>query len=223
MNLKRMLTKIMVLTLVSAAAILPMSSFANEVEKDANSGNPFMEKVKVDPQTRLLGLVAEYTPEASSQWETLFQSKETIKSTITSLKAELEPLIEAYRASNKETNMAEKEAFIADLRAQVENGDITTEEAAAIFETKKNERMEAKTTKKSERENIKAERLAERQANRSEKKALGEILRLSASEENDAEVIAALNKLLALGLEAESKGYTHIENLETKLAELATL
>lgn len=223
MKLRKMLTKITVLTIIAAAAILPMASFANEVEKDNITGNPFMENVKVDPQTRLLELVANYTPEASAQWESLFQSKETIKSTIDTLNSELKPLIEAYRATNKGAFDAEKEAFIADLRAQVESGEITNEEAATIFKTKKDLRVETKASKVTERENIKSERLAERASNKAERQGLRGLLKLSATEENDAEIITTLNALLTIGLEAESKGYDHIENLETRLIELSAM
>ena len=223
MNLRKMLTKITVLSIVSATAILPMSSFASEIPTDTKSGNPFIANTKIDPQEKILALATEYTPESVAQWESLFLSKDTIRSEITSLKIQLDPLIEGYRLSIKDSFIAEKDAFVADLRAQIENGDLTTEEAAAIYETQKNQRTDTIIEKKAERELIKAQRAAERQTNKTERKALGERLRLSVSEENDAQIILTLNNLLALALEAESKGYTHIENLEAKLVELSTL
>jgi len=223
MNLKKLATKITILSILATMTAMPLASFANETDNHQTNGNPFMEKVKVDPQTRILDLAAEYTPDSVETWVSLFESKESIKETISSLKNEIKPILEANRENNKEEANANKEAFIDDLWGQVENEEISEEEAATIFESKKNEHLEIRQEKKANRQALLEERESNKEANKAERVATRALLKAAIDNDSSDEIISALDTLLTLGLESQEKGYARIQILEDKLAELTDL
>jgi len=215
MKLKKLLSKVLVLSIITTATMMSFVTFA-----DTTEGNPFIEKEKLSPQDKIIELATEYTPENLDTWVNLFSEKEIIKADIEALKTEITPVKEAYIALMKEEFKAEKEAFIADLWDQVNNGQITQEEAAEIFQAEKSARQEAADIRKEEKEERIAEILAEREAEAAERQALKELLKLSVEDGNDNEIISTLNTMLSKAIEAQTTGYERINTLTERLAEL---
>ena len=210
---KRILTGVLA-SLLIFGALVPTGTFADETtpqnsEKPAKEyRNPFEEQEKTPEEKAELRLeiVETYASDQVDTYTALDEEHKSIHDSIEAFRAEAEELRKAYQESLKE----EVKAYIDDLKAQIENEEITRDEAAELFdayaEEKKAER-ESKAIDRAELESLKIT-LEENKIAREEVRA--EIKTALDTEDTDA--------AYELILEWIELGEAHVDIDEQKLA-----
>lgn len=195
-----------VMILVLAMAMLvPTMAFADE----ATEGRPTerseerVEKVKASIEDA----ITEYLPSRLDEWLAGKADHENVHVALEAMKEEQKLLNDARRAEIKETLMALKES----LKAQLENEEITREEAKAIIE-------EAKLPYQADKEfftsiRTQAESLrAEKEINKNSRVALRESIKVMIQNEEDPSAIAAaLSQLIDLQLQHLHYDYSGLD------------
>lgn len=213
------LKNLLLMGIASIIVFLPTVAFAEETDTEEK-----------DWRTFRLEQVAEYTPDQLSEWERLFESKDTLMTEREMLRSDLEILIETvwkpYIEEQKEDIRESLQAYAETLKLQVEAGEITAEEADVLFAAFKDTLRVDIEAMKAEKEIEKAEREADKlyaDGLREERKALNESIK-AAIEAEDFEVISGyLNAILAINQELEDYGIEVNELIEDKIDEINAL
>lgn len=209
---KNSLVRVVSMALVLCMAVVPFSVFAEELPTQEN-GNTKTERNHVerkDGQGKEIRLeqVAEHTPENYDLWAELFENHENLKAIKDELKEQFEMIKEMRKEEGKNN--------FADLKLQVENEEITREEAKEIIDSFKADRKEKMEDRKeeiaSEREYVKGLHETKRELNGQIKEAI---------ESGDTSNVATLlNQILEINLELESHFEEMIEMMEERLQEI---
>ncbi|MBI9014519.1 MAG: hypothetical protein JEZ08_19940 [Clostridiales bacterium] len=209
----------LLLTGIITALLLPVASFAEEVEHDERDWKEFR-----------LEQVAKYTPDQLVEWTRLFDSKEVLKSEREVLKTELDILIETVwkpliESEKKEVKEA-IQAYADDLKVKVEAGDLTKEEATSLLEAFKAEIRVDFEEIKAKREADKAERETDKvycDGLREDRKTINESIKL-AVENGELDLIAGyLNEILVINQTLELHVIEINELIQDKINEINDL
>lgn len=150
-----LLKKGLISSLMLVLLVLPIGAYADELEREErpeevrrfsdtrdserfNKGerkefmNPFRDETR-DKESRVtnkLDLVKEYTPEDYDTWVQLIENKELLKAENKSIKAEIKEI-----SKEKISEARDKvKRYKLELEEQIDDGDLTREEAADLFD-----------------------------------------------------------------------------------------
>ena len=211
--------KLKELLLTGLAGLLimaPTSVFAEESEKEERDWQEFR-----------LEQVAEYTPDQVAEWNRLFESKEVLKAEREALKDELaDPIENVWKPMMdevKEEYKALVHSYAEELKLQVENEEITKEDATALLQAFKDDLKADHIAAKAEREADKLEREADKvyyDALREERKALNESIKLAIENDETSAVAGYLNAILVINQELEAHAIQVNQAIQDRINEI---
>tara|TARA_Y100000588_G_scaffold231174_1_gene244930 strand:+ start:303 stop:1022 length:720 start_codon:yes stop_codon:yes gene_type:complete len=218
----------LVASLLIFGALIPNTTFADEVPTDGDQGgniqtkemrNPFAgEKTERTPEEKAelrLELVETYAPDQVDTYSALVVEHQNLHAAIDSAKEEIKEIRESKREEAKE----DLKAYIEGLKSQIENEEITREEAAELFDTYTEELKENRESFKPDQDaldKIKADLEANKSARQTVRASLKEAID---SEDTDAAYQLILD-LIELGAEHNVIDQVKLDLIEDLLSSL---